>query len=398
MDSKSLHVKTLIMLALERGEFQVGDKLPTEAKLAEKYGCSRTTIREGLTSLTHTGIFEKRRGAGTFFVTPVPRKPKSRIIGAIVPSVSTLRQPSVYHEIIQGIEDAAHKKGYSLIVGNSNNDPERAKLYISRFLENNVGGIIYSPMIIPDFHKWNMGIVDNIERKELPFVIVDSLIGESMYRFNFVGSDHFLAMVEVVKHLVSLGHKRIGFVRCFVGVWSSDQHLAGFLHQLRNEKLPVPDDYIKIVKHGSPEDIIKTQGREEIRQLLSLKTPPTAVICTNDYAAKNIILEVKQMGLHVPDDLAVVGFDDRTFASHLNPPLTTVRQQFYEEGRLAFNLLEQKMNNKLSGSHQQFLDCELIVRKSCGTVQKRTSGKCAISEIANDSISQPNTSLGVLSR
>jgi len=396
MDSKSLHVKTLIMLALERGEFKVGDKLPTETKLAKKYGCSRTTIREGLTSLTHAGIFEKRRGAGTFFVTPVPHKPKSKIIGAIVPSVSILRQPSVYHEIIQGIEDAAHKKGYSLIIGNSGNSPKKAKLYVSRFLENNVGGIIYSPMIVPDCHECNVDIVENIERKDVPFVIVNSLIGESMCRFSFVGSNHFSAMVEVVKHLVSSGHKRIGFVRCFIGVWSADQHLAGFLHQLRNEKLSVPDDYIKIVEHGNTEDIIKTQGRKEIKQLLSLKTPPTAVICTNDYAAKNIIFEVEQMGLHVPDDLAVVGFDDRTFAPYLNPPLTTVRQQFYEEGRQAFGLLEQKMNNKLSGNHQQFLDCELIVRKSCGTVQKQASGKCAISEIANDSISQPNTSLGVV--
>jgi len=90
------------------------------------------------------------------------------------------------------------------------------------------------------------------------------------------------------------------------------------------------------------------------------------VICTHDAVAKNVIEEVQGMGLNVPNDLAVVGFDDSYFAASLNPPLTTIRTPLAEEAALDVQILFEKINGNAVGERQEFLACELIVRESCG--------------------------------
>lgn len=371
MHRKSSQMTALIGSILDKGQFRVGDKIPTEAELGARFGFSRTTVREGLSSLVQKGILEKRRGSGTYLVSPVPLKPKCKIIGAIVPSVSVFGQPGIYYDIIQGIENAAHNKGYSLIIGNMDNDQKKAEMHIARFIDNNVCGVIYSPLILPDYEQKNIQMLEEMDRKNISVVVVNSMVGKDWGgRFSFVGSNHFLAMVEVVKYLASLGHTHIAYIRCFHGVSSSDQQFAGFSHQIHAEELSFHEEYIKTVQFGNLDDMVHSQGAEEIRQLLALKTPPTAVICTNDYVASNVISETKKLGLKVPDDLAVIGFDDRPFSPYLDPPLTTVRQPLYEEGFQACEILINKLNGYPSND-QKFLDCKLIKRQSCGKIQEQ---------------------------
>lgn len=127
------------------------------------------------------------------------------------------------------------------------------------------------------------------------------------------------------------------------------------------------------------------QARREIREIISEMPRPTAVICSHDGLARNVIDEAKKLGLKVPEDLGVVGFDDVYYAKTLDPPLTTVRVPVAEEGKLAADMLFAKINGEMTGERQEFLPCKLIVRRSCGA-------KVSESTVADETVTE-NTGL-----
>ena len=179
-----------------------------------------------------------------------------------------------------------------------------------------------------------------------------------MIRGDFVGSDNYGVMRNVVRQLVQAGHRRIGSIRVFDGVFSSDQRLAGILDQLRLDGLPAEPEY-----HLTIRDVpLEEQGRERLRQLMKLPEPPTAIICIHDAIAANAIDELRKLGKLVPRDVSVFGFDDSFMARTLL--LSSVRQPFTEVGKRAVRLLYEKRFGGDSVRHQEFLPCRIVNRKS----------------------------------
>jgi DNA-binding LacI/PurR family transcriptional regulator len=105
-------------------------------------------------------------------------------------------------------------------------------------------------------------------------------------------------------------------------------------------------------------------GIAELRELLQANPRPDAIVCTNDFVAKNCLQELRKQGLRVPQDIAVAGFDDLDFSQYLTPSLTTVRQPLNQIGQFATDLLISKINKSLDCEKQLFLDCELVIRES----------------------------------
>ena len=156
-------------------------------------------------------------------------------------------------------------------------------------------------------------------------------------------------MRNVVRQLVQAGHRRIGSIRVFDGVFSSDQRLAGILDQLRLDGLPAEPEY-----HLTIRDVpLEEQGRERLRQLMKLPEPPTAIICIHDAIAANAIDELRKLGKLVPRDVSVFGFDDSFMARTLL--LSSVRQPFTEVGKRAVRLLYEKRFGGDSVRHQESL-------------------------------------------
>jgi DNA-binding LacI/PurR family transcriptional regulator len=222
--------------------------------------------------------------------------------------------------------------------------------------------VMFAPSQFPWRKETNLKIVNLLEEKGIPFVLLGAIFREAANRYSFVGSNGFSATREVVQHLVGVGHRRIAYIRGFAGNFSSDERYFGFLTQMKQEGLEVPEGYVRAIEEGP----IEGQARQELREILSRTPRPTAVICGHDALAKNVIDEAKKMGLRVPEDLGVVGFDDVYYAKTLDPPLTTVRVPVVEEGKLAADMLFAKINGEMTGERQEFLNCELIVRRSCG--------------------------------
>ena len=361
MAGRVSQLKSLVMSAVARGDLKVGDKLPSEREMIRQFGVSRAAIREGLSPLVDEGILERRRGAGTFIARLEP-EPQTRIFAVMVPCANSV-QENVYHQLLRPIEDALHERSSSLVLCNHDNDLEKIRRYVLRLCQDRVSGVIFAPMIISGCAEANLAALREFERAGIPFVLIDCAVSdETLPRFTLVAANDFAAAREIVRHLVALGHRRIAFIRGLAGVFSTDQRYLGFLEEMQIQDLAVPPEYAK----QTAEEPLSEQGRRELRELLAAEAPPTAVICPHDVVAKNVIEEAHSAGLRVGADLGVVGFDDVPFAAHLDPPLTTVRQPTDEEGRLAVELLFDKLDGTMEGERQEFLACELIVRNSCG--------------------------------
>jgi len=369
MTYKRCRLRSLILEQIERGDIGVGDQLPTESQMVRQYGMSRATVREGIALLVQEGILARRRGAGTFVRSRKPHN-GNKLLAAIVAS-----QPGGWDnfgQVVHEIEARVHEQGYSLIVCNHESSREKTQAHLQRIIEQRVGGVIFSPIQLPGFTDFNLQVVQTLEDKGIPFVLIASPIsGESLCRYSFVSSNGFAATREIVRHLAGLGHRRIAYIRGLPEVFSADQRFSGFCEEMKRQNLDMPDGYIRQIEVGPVED----QGRREVRELLAQSPSPSAVVCIHDSVARNVIEEVQSMGLSVPADLAVVGFDDLYFAAELNPPLTTVRTPLPDEAAMDVAILFKKINGTLTGERQEFLPCELVIRESCGAPPKLRASK-----------------------
>jgi DNA-binding LacI/PurR family transcriptional regulator len=373
MSEKQTHVRSIILTALNKGEFKIGSKLPTETELTLKYGISRSTIREGFASLVQEGILTRRRGAGTF-VQNLTASKGSKIIGAMVPCMRSHKDS--FGESIRIIEDKLHDSGYSMILCNHDNDPVKAERYIDRLSQDGVSGVIYSPIQLPDGKEFNLKILRRLDAQNLPFVLLGTPVSsDTLSRFSIVSSDGFSGSRHMVRHLVGLGHRRIAYIR-FKGIFTDDHRYSGYVEEMQEQGLSVPAEYTKNVKPVA----VECQGQEEVRELLNLAEPPTAVLCMHDITARNVVEEVQRMGLKVPDNLAVTGFGDLYFADRLTPPLTTVQLPIAEEAGLLLKILFEKINGTSTGEQQIFLNVDLIVRESCGAkiAERKTVNKASV--------------------
>lgn len=360
MSGKSSYLRTHILEALNTGKFKVGSRLPTESEFCREYGMARGTVREGLSELVKEGILARRRGAGTFVQCLTPPN-RVKIVAAMI---SCIREGDTAAHLIRSLEDHLHERGYSLILCNHDNDPEKIEQYLHRLSQDKVSGVIFTPIELPDSREKNLNIVTRLEEKNLPFVLMGTPISaETLGHYSIVTTNGFAAAREMVKHLVRVGHRRIAFIN-FPGNYTAEQRIGGFIKEMAQQGLELPASYLRNLNVGP----VEKQGQAEIRELLALNSPPTAVICIHDMVAKNVIEEAGRMGLKVPQNIAVTGFGNMDFASNINPPLTTVRLCTDQEGTWLAKILLDKIHGQVVGEQQMFLTCDLAIRTSCGGV------------------------------
>jgi len=176
---------------------------------------------------------------------------------------------------------------------------------------------------------------------------------------------------KIVEHLIKLGHERIGFIG---PTESSDNRMPDKMNRFKGYKEALSDAGIKchkelLVRGKNRMD----RGRSVIKELLKLRNPPTAVFAMHDQAAISAMEGVKELGMKIPDDVAIVGFDDIELASYTDPPLTTIRVSMEELGKRAVKRLMELMGNKHQQSQMIILPVELVVRESCGMMLHRKS-------------------------
>ncbi len=272
------------------------------------------------------------------------RQGRTNTIGMIVPDNAN----PYFAEVARGIEETAYQNNYSLILCNSAGDQDRECFYINVLLEKQVDGIILvaagsSTSNIASLPLPPMVVVD----RDLPSVHADAVLTE-----NAQGGG------QATAHLLGLGHRRIACITGSSDVTPTAERATGYRQALVAAGVAVDES---LVVKG---DFHYASGYAAAKGLLSGPNPPTAIFACNDLMAVGAISAGIELGLDIPTDLSIVGFDDVQLASFANPPLTTVAQPKREMGTLAVSLLLERMANPAIAPRRRWLGTALVVRGS----------------------------------
>ena len=270
--------------------------------------------------------------------------------------VTTIADPFVA-EIVQGIEATAHDHGYTVILCNSESTPEREIAAVEMLRTKRVDGVIVTASRVGALY------LEYLEQIGGPIVLINNHNEESgRYTFS-VSVDNRHGGRLAAEHLVQLGHRRIAYVAGPANHSSDLDRLAGY-RQAHVEGGIEPDPALVVPGNGRPGG-----GEEALQAILALDPRPTAVFCYNDMTAIGLIHAAQQAGLSIPQDVALVGFDDILFASYLYPPLTTVAQPKVEMGQRAMHMMLSLITAKEESEEDLanvVVQGKLIVRASSG--------------------------------
>jgi len=273
---------------------------------------------------------------------------KTNTIGVVVTSIA---DPFIA-DVVSGIEETANDHGYSVFLANSNANPDREVKVVHSFHERRVDGIIVTASRVGALY------VPLLSGLKVPTVLINNQHPDAPDEFIYsVMIDNLKASIQVMEHLIGLGHRRIAYIGDKAGFQSDTERLAGYRQGLAFAGYPLLPELV-VHGDGKPEG-----GRQAMEKLLSLPTPPTAVFCYNDMSALGALRALYGHGIKVPDDISLVGFDDLAIASYTSPLLTTVGQPKQQMGRMAMETMlklisgvDTKANIKVEG--------ELIIRES----------------------------------
>jgi LacI family transcriptional regulator len=251
-------------------------------------------------------------------------------------------------QVILGVEQAVIQQGFHVLLKPV--DPNDSGGYTRLILENHVDGILLSgprqsDQALMQLHDQRVPILlmGQLPGTDIPFVDVDAVDGAGL----------------AVNHLIGLGHQRIGIItNAPLSYTSAQQRRDGYLKALKNAGLPIDQALIKEGNYTS------ASGFEAMQSMLSLTPRPTAVFIASDVVALGAMLAVKQTGLRIPGDIAIVGFDDIPLAEYYDPPLTTIRLPAFGLGWAGGERLIRLIQGEGFDHENVLLDSELIVRKS----------------------------------
>ena len=272
------------------------------------------------------------------------RRQHTQTVYVIIPSIDN----AFFSEVYRGIETEALAHNYQAFLVNTNNDKNQENLYISALVQKQTDGIISLSAT---------AATSVIERQVagLPMVIACQYLENGS--LPNVAIDNIAAAKDAVAHLISLGHKKIG---CLAGPASNvlyRDRLTGYLRALTDHAIPVNMEY---VSYG---DSTFQSGYEMARELLQAHPEITAVFASGDVMAIGSMKAAKELGRRIPQDYAVVGFDDLDITQFCDPPLTTIHQPMFEIGKYSMQTLLDLINGNPT-QNQRLLEYQLIVRES----------------------------------
>ncbi len=293
----------------------------------------------------------------------------SHVIGLVVPSVAN----PFWGGLARVIEAEALGHGYQVLLCNSERRPDRERSYVEVLWADGVRTVVLGTSLPSLSH-----LVPVIERG-LCLVAFDRESQPDDPPVVNVSVDNRLGARLVSSHLVSLGHRRIGFVSGPIATVSRRQRLAGYRDALAEARLPLDDKLVWA--EGEPDGFGDVEGaelgREGMAALLSLPDPPTAVVAINDIYAIGAISAAQEQELSVPKDLSVAGFDDIALARLYNPPLTTVRQPLEDMARFVMDVVRKAHDTAPAAPSSIAVAPQLVVRASTGAPPRQRRQRAA---------------------
>jgi LacI family transcriptional regulator, galactose operon repressor len=268
-------------------------------------------------------------------------------LGMLVPDITN----PVFPNIIKGVEGAAHARGYHLILCNTDDSYEREASYLRVLREWRVDGILIASSSTAD------STIGELRREKFPFVLLNSASRASDDLA--VTPDNRAGASAAIDHLIELGHRRIGLIAAPQTTMTGQERLLAARATLRRHHLAHEDALVVVADSFS-----EASGYHAARRLLLDGEPPTAIFAANDLIALGAIRVAREVGLAVPSDLSVVGFNDIPQSELFDPPLTTVQVPQEAMGVLAAALLIDQVEGRHIERRRVVLETQLVVRGS----------------------------------
>jgi len=366
-DSTPLYIQIIqdIKDKIAKGNLAVGEQLSSHKELAAEYDVSLITIKSALSTLIDDGYLYSRVGKGTFVAKRINKTNISRhdSIGLVL---QDLKNP-FFSLIAHMVEETAYSKGYNILLSNSSSQIKKEESQINHFKNIGVKGMIiatlrkepHAPQIIRDLHD-----------EGFPYVMVSYVADDDIWH---VGADHEGGAKMGTEHLINLGYKKIGYINSPTNNSLGEIRFKGYKKALKNAGLEFNNDHSLQLASGGLTD--GYQVGYKLGDLFdAMEDKPEAFFVYNDSSALGFIKRIQELGYSVPNDIAIVGFDDIDQAKYANVPLTTIHQPIEKIGATAIDKLLEIIEGK-KPEVRSILQPHLIIRESCGAKLRSGSKK-----------------------
>lgn len=315
MATKYETVKEKIREVISSGQYQPGDQLPTESALMKEYQVSRYTIRRAMGELENEHYIYRIQGGG-MFVEDWHNNHDQPVNQKVIGVVTTHLADYIFPSIISGIDRALSSQGYSILLGNTHNDHDQERLSLQRMLDSNVDGLILEPTQSARLNP-NRDLYQQIEKSRIPAMFIDAHYNDSSLPYIDLADRETEA--QLVNGLFDKGHERI------LGIFKiDDMQGVGRLQGFMDAYTAHPDKTLlsDVIMYQSSDDVASIFAK--LAQHLQGTERPTAIACYNDQLAIQVMDVVRSLGMKIPDDISIVGFDDYLLSASVLPGLTTV--------------------------------------------------------------------------
>ncbi|MDR3677988.1 MAG: GntR family transcriptional regulator, partial [Acidobacteriota bacterium] len=354
-------LRHLLLAEINQGTFLRGSKLPAERQLAEKFGTSRTTVRQAIEFLVEAGTLVRSPGKGTF-VAGAPSEPWSPPDPSAPTSADTLQGTLAfvisedifefvqvgYNRILLGVQKTCQQSGYRLLFHVLTDDAPMVESGVAGYMV--VGG---APR----------RFLERLRAARTPLVLVDLLLDD---RSASVGMDYAEGMRQAVTYLHGLGHRNIGFI----GFPNSEKYIA-FWQTLASLGIRYEPRWVVFLQLPDLQSSMLS-GYRAMQSILAVESLPTAMIATNDLVALGAKDALAVAGIEVPKRMSVMGFDD--LGVETDRPLTTMRTDSSEVGRLAVRTLLDQIRGETSSQKRITVPTELVIRESTAPAYQKEEG------------------------
>lgn len=359
-DAPHLHIQVAAVLKkrIHNGTWPNGSSIPPEKVLCAEFDVARGTVRQALASLEAEGYLSREQGRGTFVQWNEfsANRSRSQRLAFIVPYLRDSSVPS----ILVGFQQVAERAGYSVIFNHVNNDLQQQERVILKLIDENVAGIGLYPI-----NSEHVALIEELNNARFPIVLIDRYLRD--LSTDYVMTDHFGGAIRGTHYLFNLGHTRVGFATWLSPAVSMEHRYLGYRQALAERGFPLEDRLVCRVEGGYP-----LIDHTPLHEFISGPDRPSAVFAANDQIAIALYRAAASVGMSIPGDLSVLGFDDLDVSAHLDPPLTTMAQPFLDIGRCAAELLLRRIRGERTSFEQIALPASMLVRNSCQEVARET--------------------------
>lgn len=344
-------IKQILERQILEGALREGDLIPSERELCEQYGVSSTPVRRALQELVREGLIRRRPGIGSF-VSSESRNLYLLLLIIGFDKAEWRRVACIFSELIGGIAEVTWEHQATFSVAHVPTGFDDIRPYIRSVIQEGefdgillrLGGDLQEEYLAP------------LLETGFPYVVIKRHLPNRM--INCVINDDVQGAFMATEHLIKSGHTKIGFI--------APQHIAvgknrcqGHFKALEVNGLEADPDLVCYT-----DDFMEETGRRAASKLLASRHKPTAIFAPSDIMAIGAYRAIEEAGLRIPEDVAVVGYDDIPLAATLSPPLTTVSTPYYRFGTQSASLLLDIITKKIEPPRQLVIEQSLVVRES----------------------------------